>query len=105
MQCQYQITDQSSTGSCLKMIVRGIGESIVNVSSLAAQRFPHGALYGPSKACLELLTKTMAAGLGHHKIRVNAVSPTPTKTEDMQKAMGGATEGARVWSTNIHWDV
>lgn len=75
-----------------KMIGRGVGGSIVNVSSLAAQRvFPHGALYGPSKAAVDLLTKTMAAELGPHKIRVNAVSPTITMTEDMQKAMGGAS--------------
>jgi len=39
------------------------------------------ALYGSSKAALELLTKAWAAEFGPLGVRVNAVSPGPTRTE------------------------
>ncbi|MEU4286646.1 SDR family oxidoreductase [Kribbella sp. NPDC026596] len=43
----------------------------------------HGgiALYGSSKAALQLLTKSWAAEFGPAGVRVNAVSPGPTRTE------------------------
>lgn len=37
-------------------------------------------LYGSSKAALELLTKSWAAEFGPRGVRVNAVSPGPTRT-------------------------
>jgi NAD(P)-dependent dehydrogenase (short-subunit alcohol dehydrogenase family) len=39
------------------------------------------ALYGSSKAALVLLTKSWAAEYGPSGVRVNAVSPGPTRTE------------------------
>jgi len=39
------------------------------------------ALYGSSKAALTLLTKAWAAEFGPNGVRVNAVSPGPTRTE------------------------
>jgi NAD(P)-dependent dehydrogenase (short-subunit alcohol dehydrogenase family) len=39
------------------------------------------ALYGSSKAALVLLTKAWAAEYGPSGLRVNAVSPGPTRTE------------------------
>src|ERR1017187_11008617 len=39
------------------------------------------ALYGSSKAALNLLTKAWAAEFGPSAVRVNAVSPGPTRTE------------------------
>ena len=38
------------------------------------------ALYGSSKAALALLTKAWAAEFGPSGVRVNAVSPGPTRT-------------------------
>ena len=38
-------------------------------------------LYGASKAALVLLTKSWAAEYGPSGVRVNAVSPGPTRTE------------------------
>ena len=38
-------------------------------------------LYGSSKAALVLLTKSWAAEFGPAGVRVNAVSPGPTRTE------------------------
>ena len=45
------------------------------------------ALYGSSKAALTLLTKAWSAEFGPSGVRVNAVSPGPTRTEGTE-AMG-----------------
>ncbi len=52
------------------------GASIVNISSVNAVLPPGGAaIYGASKAALNLWTKGMAKELGPRHIRVNAVAP------------------------------
>jgi NAD(P)-dependent dehydrogenase (short-subunit alcohol dehydrogenase family) len=62
------------------MIERGSG-AIVNVSTMVASfGLPGMSAYGASKAALELLTKAWAAEYGPLGIRVNAVSPGPTRT-------------------------
>jgi NAD(P)-dependent dehydrogenase (short-subunit alcohol dehydrogenase family) len=73
------------------MAERGSG-AIVNVSTMVAQFGADGmALYGSSKAALELLTKAWAAEFGPRGVRVNAVSPGPTRTEGTA-AMGEALD-------------
>jgi NAD(P)-dependent dehydrogenase (short-subunit alcohol dehydrogenase family) len=63
------------------MAARGNG-SIVNVLTMVAHFGVAGmALYGSSKAALTLLTKAWAAEFGPRGVRVNAVSPGPTRTE------------------------
>jgi NAD(P)-dependent dehydrogenase (short-subunit alcohol dehydrogenase family) len=63
------------------MVANGAG-AIVNVSTMVANfGMPGMALYGSSKAALQLLTKAWAAEFGAHGVRVNAVSPGPTRTE------------------------
>jgi NAD(P)-dependent dehydrogenase (short-subunit alcohol dehydrogenase family) len=65
------------------MAERGDG-AIVNVSTMVAQfGMAQMALYGSSKAALVLLTKSWAAEYGPAGVRVNAVSPGPTRTEGM----------------------
>ncbi|HTU72107.1 MAG TPA: SDR family oxidoreductase [Trebonia sp.] len=64
-----------------KMAARGDG-AIVNVTTMVAEfGMPNMALYGASKASLVLLTKAWAAEYGPSGVRVNAVSPGPTRTE------------------------
>ncbi len=56
--------------------------AIVNVSSMVSEFGVNGmALYGSSKAAIDLLTKAWAAEFGPDGVRVNAVSPGPTRTE------------------------
>lgn len=67
------------------MAARGRG-AIVNVLSMSARfGMPGLALYGASKAALLLLTKAWAAEFGPAGVRVNAVSPGPTRTEGMAR--------------------
>ena len=66
--------------------------AIVNVSTMVADYGAPGmSLYGSSKAAINLLTKTWAAEYGPSGLRVNAVSPGPTRTEGTE-AMGEGLE-------------
>jgi NAD(P)-dependent dehydrogenase (short-subunit alcohol dehydrogenase family) len=73
------------------MAKRGHGV-IINVTTMVAQfGMAEMALYGSSKAALVLLTKSWAAEYGPAGVRVNAVSPGPTRTEGTA-AMGEALD-------------
>src|SRR5260370_1413649 len=62
-----------------KLAARG---AIVNLTTMVASYGQAGMpLYGASKAALQLLTKSWAAEFGPAGVRVNAVSPGPTRTE------------------------
>lgn len=56
--------------------------SVVNVTSIAGSRVHPfaGAAYGTSKAALAALTREMAADLGPHGVRVNAIAPGEIET-------------------------
>jgi NAD(P)-dependent dehydrogenase (short-subunit alcohol dehydrogenase family) len=73
------------------MAKRGKG-TIINVSTMVADYGAAGmSLYGSSKAAINLLTKAWVAEYGPSGVRVNAVSPGPTRTEGTD-AMGEALE-------------
>jgi NAD(P)-dependent dehydrogenase (short-subunit alcohol dehydrogenase family) len=62
--------------------------AIVNLSTMAADYGAPGmSLYGSSKAAINLLTKVWTAEYGSNGVRVNAISPGPTRTEGTD-AMG-----------------
>lgn len=64
-----------------RMAARG-GGAVVNVLSMAAEHgMPGIGLYGASKAALAQLTRAWAVEFGPAGVRVNAVSPGPTRTE------------------------
>lgn len=74
------------------MVERGRG-AIVNVTTMAADiGLPGTALYGSTKASLNLLTKAWAAEYGPKGVRVNAVSPGPTRTEGTAPMGDGLTQ-------------
>jgi 3-oxoacyl-[acyl-carrier protein] reductase len=69
------------------MAARG-GGCIVNVSSGESQRPAVGlAPYGAAKAGINHLTRTLAAELGPHGIRVNTVAPGTMLTERVRAAL------------------
>jgi NAD(P)-dependent dehydrogenase (short-subunit alcohol dehydrogenase family) len=73
------------------MAKRGKG-AIVNLSTMVADYGAPGmSLYRSSKAAINLLTKVWTAEYGHSGVRVNAVSPGPTRTEGTD-AMGEGLE-------------
>ena len=73
------------------MANRGKGV-IVNLSTMVADfGMPGTSLYGSSKAAINLLTKTWAAEYGPSGVRVNAVTPGPTRTEGTEQ-MGESLE-------------
>jgi L-xylulose reductase len=77
-----------------KMIARGVGGSIVNVSSMASFQALHDhAAYCASKAGLDQLTGVMAVELGKYGIRVNSVNPTVVLTEMGKRAWSDPVKG------------
>lgn len=74
------------------MAERGKG-AVINVSTMVADYgVPGMALYGSSKAAVNLLTKSWAAEYGPRGVRVNAVAVGPTRTEGTAP-MGEALDG------------
>jgi NAD(P)-dependent dehydrogenase (short-subunit alcohol dehydrogenase family) len=59
------------------------GGSIINLSSIVGSHPVAGALlYASTKGAIETLTKGLALELAPRKIRVNAISPGHTETEE-----------------------
>lgn len=75
-----------------RMAAQGAG-AIVNVTTMAGQiGIPGMAVYGATKAALNLLTRSWAAEFGPAGVRVNAVSPGPTRTQTVAGIMGDALD-------------
>ena len=71
-----------------RMVERGRG-AIVNVTTTVATRgTAQSAVYASGKAALNHLTRCWAAEYGPCGVRVNAVAPGPTFTEDAHVALG-----------------
>lgn len=90
---------RASRAALPRMVERG-GGAVVNVSSINA-RLPQSPVtdYAAAKAALTNLSKLLAEEFGPRGVRVNTVSPGPTRTpawevaggfgEGLAKAMGG----------------
>jgi NAD(P)-dependent dehydrogenase (short-subunit alcohol dehydrogenase family) len=67
------------------MASRG-GGTIVNLTTMAAELgLPGGSAYGATKAALASLTRTWAGEFAGDGVRVNSVSPGPTRTEGVSR--------------------
>jgi NAD(P)-dependent dehydrogenase (short-subunit alcohol dehydrogenase family) len=59
-----------------QLVAQGLGGSILNLASILAVRAnPNTAAYSASKAAVVSLTHSVAAALGDHGVRVNAIGP------------------------------
>lgn len=73
---------------CVKAVLPGMeklgGGSIINISTNRIYRgFPDLLHYDASKGAVAAMTKSMAAELGDRKIRVNAIAPGLTMSENV----------------------
>jgi 3-oxoacyl-[acyl-carrier protein] reductase len=67
------------------MIETGRGGSIINISSIEGFRaIPRCAVYGTFKSAIGGFVKTMALELAPYRIRINAIAPETTETEQIQ---------------------
>lgn len=84
-----QSTYQCCLSEAQALLAQNEGGTIINVSSGETTRPAVGlASYGAAKAAINHLTMTLAAELGPHGIRVNAIAPGTTFTKDIRAAMG-----------------
>ncbi len=66
------------------MIERSQGASIINLTSVEAHRgLPEHAVYSAFKAAVGQFTKSLALEVGRHDIRVNAIAPDVTQSEQL----------------------
>jgi len=64
------------------------GASIINISTIEAHRaIPMAAVYSAFKAAIAGFTRSLAVELGPHRIRVNAIAPETTETEQVKPSL------------------
>ncbi len=68
------------------------GGSVINISSMAAEGLPNGAVYSATKGAVDSVSAALAQELGPKKIRVNSVNPGPVITEGFQSMGFAASE-------------
>ena len=75
---RYALTSCQTVAA--RLIERGEGGAMVNISSIASRGQPLLAGYAAAKAGLDSLTRSMAMEWGRHGIRVNNVAPGTVNT-------------------------
>lgn len=82
-------THLCSRAAARRMIEKGEGGKIVNISSQAGKRpFPGLGVYCAGKAAVCHYTRVLAIELGPHKINVNAVLPGTIETDMLKESFG-----------------
>jgi NAD(P)-dependent dehydrogenase (short-subunit alcohol dehydrogenase family) len=95
-------TYQCCLSEAAVLVAQNEGGTIINVTSGETTRPAVGlASYGTAKAGINHLTLTLAAELGPYGIRVNAIAPGTTFTEQVRAAMGQEQFSAISMSTPL----
>lgn len=82
--------------AALRPMLRRRGGSIINLSSVTAQRPDRGhAVYAGTKGFVEAFTRALATEVGRKGIRVNAVAPGVIETDMSQSARALAGDALR----------
>jgi NAD(P)-dependent dehydrogenase (short-subunit alcohol dehydrogenase family) len=75
---------------------RGIGGSIVNISSIHARvGFPNTPVYDACKGGVEALTRYVSTEYGHRDIRCNAVAPGAVMTDHPRRLIAASADEGR----------
>jgi 3-oxoacyl-[acyl-carrier protein] reductase len=74
------------------MLERGTGSIITMSSSAGRQPSQANLAYGVAKAGLVMLTRQLAAEIGHRGVRVNAIAPSTVRTEKVAARMPAALQ-------------
>lgn len=71
-----------------RMIEQGEGGAIINIGTIHTEvGFVGGAAYSASKAALTSWSRTLAAELAPHRIRVNTIAPGPVATDRVRRQL------------------
>lgn len=89
--CRFGIPEMAKSG----------GGSVINMSSVVAlMGFPGRDCYTAAKGGVASLTRSLAVEFASQKVRVNAIAPTITLTERVQKIVAGNTAAQKL--SDIH---
>ena len=86
------------TKTMLPLLKKGKNASVVNLSSMAADRVGGSIAYSAAKAGVEAFTKYAAKELGKYNIRVNCVAPAAVYTDIYITSGDYTQEGYDKWS-------
>ena len=87
----------------IPLIASAGGGAVINMSStLALNAVPGRDCYTAAKGAIAAMTRSMAVEYAPQKIRVNAIAPSVTLSDRVQKLLEGSKDIARLGSMHLH---
>jgi NAD(P)-dependent dehydrogenase (short-subunit alcohol dehydrogenase family) len=83
-------------------LIKAGGGSVINMASnVALMGFPGRDCYTAAKGGVLAITRSLAVTYAPHKVRVNAIAPSVTKTERVVKLMAQDPQVARIGESHL----